>query len=148
GQLETGRVSVSRAARQAEFPACFQLIAAMNPCPCGYLGDGRRCKCTSEAVARYRSRLSGPLLDRLDLHIEAPRLAIETLSKRDSPEAEPSAAVARRVIAARTVQYARQGAANARLNNREVERYCQPTRAGLALLERASGALGLTARAF
>ncbi|MDY0065507.1 MAG: YifB family Mg chelatase-like AAA ATPase [Steroidobacteraceae bacterium] len=146
--LETGIVTVSRAARQAEFPACFQLIAAMNPCPCGYLGDGRRCKCTSEAVARYRSRLSGPLLDRLDLHIEAPRLAIETLSKRDSPEAEPSAAVARRVIAARTVQYARQGAANARLNNREVERYCQPTRAGLALLERASGALGLSARAF
>src|SRR5690606_10373227 len=81
--LESGRVSISRAARQAEFPAQFQLVAAMNPCPCGYLGDaGGRCRCTPDQIARYRAKVSGPLLDRIDMHIEVPALAHEEL--RDS----------------------------------------------------------------
>jgi magnesium chelatase family protein len=146
--LESGVITVSRAARHAEFPASFQFIAAMNPCPCGYLGDAQgKCRCTAERIDRYRARLSGPLLDRLDLHIEVPRVASETL-RRESQHIESSAAVAKRVLRARELQHARQGAANARLNNREIERYCRPTNKALALLERASATLGLSARAY
>jgi magnesium chelatase family protein len=146
--LETGVVTISRAARQAEFPASFQFIAAMNPCPCGYLGDTRgQCRCTFEQVQRYRGRLSGPLLDRLDLHIEVPRVPTELMRSKSSG-IEASASVATRVHAARELQLARQGVTNSRLNNREVERFCQPTLAALALLERASQKLGLSARAY
>ena len=99
--LESGCVTISRAARQAEFPATFQLIAAMNPCPCGYLGDVHgRCRCTAEQVQRYRSRLSGPLIDRLDLHVEVPRVPTEVLAVK-SGAAETSAVVAARVLRAR-----------------------------------------------
>lgn len=146
--LETGVVTISRAARQAEFPASFQFIAAMNPCPCGYLGDARgQCRCTSDQVQRYRGRLSGPLLDRLDLHIEVPRVVTEVMRSKSS-ESDASATVAARVLQARRIQSARQGVTNSRLNNREVERFCEPTRAALALLERASLSLGLSARAY
>ena len=146
--LESGVITVSRAARQAEFPASFQLVAAMNPCPCGYLGDGQgRCRCTAERVERYRARLSGPLLDRLDLHIEAPRVSPAMLECAE-PGAESSAVVAKRVLEARKVQRARQGAANSRLNAREIQRHCQATKAALALLERASSTLGLSARSY
>jgi magnesium chelatase family protein len=146
--LESGVVTVSRAARQTEFPASFQFVAAMNPCPCGYLGDGQaRCRCSSERVERYRSRLSGPLLDRLDLHIEVPRVAPE-LMKRGAAGAEPSAVVAKRVLEARLVQRARQGAANSRLNSREIELHCRATASALALLERASATLGMSARSY
>src|SRR5712671_7507555 len=117
--LESGVITVSRAARQAEFPARIQLIAAMNPCPCGYLGDAAsRCRCTLEQVQRYRARISGPLLDRLDLHVEVPRLAPEQL-RSDCAATETSATVARRVCDARALQVARQGKSNARLNNIE-----------------------------
>lgn len=115
--LETGQVTVSRAARQAQFPAGFQLVAAMNPCPCGWLGaaaTSRQCRCTPEAVARYQARLSGPLLDRIDLIVEVP-----AQSSRELLEAAPgesSAAVAQRVSAAREHQQARQGRPNARLD--------------------------------
>lgn len=146
--LETGMITISRAARQAEFPASFQFIAAMNPCPCGYLGDPQSaCRCTPDKIQRYRNRLSGPLLDRLDLHIEVPRVPIE-LMRADPREIEPSAAVAARVMSARALQFARQQATNARLNNREVERYCRPTAAGAMLLDRAAVMLSLSARAY
>jgi magnesium chelatase family protein len=146
--LESGVITISRAARQTEFPAAFQLIAAMNPCPCGYLGDGLgRCRCTAEAVERYRARLSGPLLDRLDLHIEVPRVPPEVL-KRGATGAESSAIVARRVLEAHKVQHERQGAANSRLTAREIERYCRASPPALALLERASATLGLSARSY
>src|SRR5690606_27112330 len=99
--LETGSVVVSRAARQAEYPASFQLIAAMNPCPCGYLGDPTgQCRCTSERVQQYRSRISGPLLDRLDMHVEMPRVPLEQM-KTPVRDIEPSAIAAARVSAAR-----------------------------------------------
>jgi magnesium chelatase family protein len=144
--IESGSIVVSRAARQAEFPAGFQFVAAMNPCPCGYLGDAR-CRCTSEQVDRYRAKLSGPLLDRIDLHIEVPRVHPDIL-KSKTDDAESSATVAERVFRARDRQIARQSVANSRLNNREVERHCRPTPAAIALLDRASNALGLSARAY
>jgi magnesium chelatase family protein len=146
--LETGVITISRAARQAEFPASFQFVAAMNPCPCGFLGDSQKaCKCTPDKVQRYRNRLSGPLLDRLDLHIEVPRVALDVMRK-ETRDIEPSARVAERVLRARERQRDRQQTTNARLNNREVERYCRPTAEGAQLLERAAAMLNLSARAY
>jgi magnesium chelatase family protein len=146
--LETGVVAVSRAARQAEFPARFQLIAAMNPCPCGYLGDGRgECRCTSEQIERYRGRLSGPLLDRLDLHVDVPRVPVQMMGAATT-DIETSAAVAKRVLCARELQLRRQGVMNSRLDSRQTDRYCRPSREAIKLLDRASAALGLSARAY
>ena len=145
--LESGTITISRAARQAEFPASFQLIAAMNPCPCGYLGDSTgRCRCTAEKVQRYRSRISGPLLDRLDMHVEVLRVPLEAL-RMPTSQIEKSATVAERVCRARELQRGRQGCTNARLSNRQVEQLCRPTPPALTLLERAATVLGLSARA-
>ncbi|MBS7458977.1 YifB family Mg chelatase-like AAA ATPase [Coralloluteibacterium stylophorae] len=145
--LESGVVTISRAARQSEFPARFQLVAAMNPCPCGYAGDASgRCRCSPEQTARYRARLSGPLLDRIDLHVEVPRLAPGEL-RGDAPPGEDSATVRRRVLHARARQHARSGKPNARLGQRETELACPLTAADHALLERAMEALQLSARA-
>jgi magnesium chelatase family protein len=145
--LETGTITISRAARQAEYPAVFQFIAAMNPCPCGYLGDAvGKCRCTEERVQRYRSRISGPLLDRLDMHVEMPRVPMDAM-RMSSQTIEPTAVVAARVFQARQIQVERQGCANARLTNREIERYCKPSQRATALLERAVALLGLSARA-
>ena len=147
--LETGQIVVSRAARQAEFPARFQLIAAMNPCPCGYLGDDSgRCGCTEEQVRRYRARLSGPLLDRIDLHVDVPRPSRALLRPDAPPDGEPSAVVAERVLEARNRQLARSGKPNARLSPREAGYFCAPDGAALDLLERAAERLGFSARAY
>ncbi|MBI4741987.1 MAG: YifB family Mg chelatase-like AAA ATPase [Betaproteobacteria bacterium] len=145
--LESGRIHISRAARQAEFPARFQLVAAMNPCPCGYHGDaGGRCRCTPDQVLRYRSKLSGPLLDRIDLQIEVPALPAETLQQ--AADGESSAIVRARASAARDRQTARQNKPNAHLTTREIDRHCQPDAAGAALLKHAVGRLNLSARAY
>ncbi len=145
--LESGCITISRAARQAEFPARFQLISAMNPCPCGYLGDsGGRCRCTSEQVSRYRARVSGPLLDRIDMHIEVPRVARAQLLKLG--DTETSASVRARVIDARMRALARCGKHNAALTNKELERHAPLQSAESALLERAIERLGLSARAY
>ena len=118
--LESGRITISRAARQADFPARFQLVAAMNPCPCGYLGHyNAKCHCSSIQVVRYRDRISGPFLDRIDVHVEVPALREEELL--GAPGGEASAGVRERVIRARVVQLARQGRANGELSGREVE---------------------------
>ncbi len=148
--LESGRIVISRAARQAEFPAQFQLVAAMNPCPCGYLGQPNgRCRCTVEQVARYRARLSGPLLDRIDLHVEVPSLPLEALrGTGGSPVAESSATVRQRVTEARALQMARSGKPNSRLSNREIEAACRLAGADARLLEQAIEQLGLSARAY
>ncbi len=120
--METGRVTVSRAARQAEFPARFQFVAAMNPCPCGYHGDSEHdCQCSLLQVQRYRARVSGPLLDRIDLHVDMPRLPWRELEQEIG---EDSATVRQRVIAARTRQQAR-GCTNAQLTMTELEQACQ-----------------------
>ncbi len=147
--LESGSITISRAARQAEFPARFQLIAAMNPCPCGYLGHSNgRCHCTSEQVQRYRARVSGPLLDRIDMHVEVPSVPREVLRANPKNRGEDSAQVRGRVAAARERQSSRSGCANARLKNREVEKYCRVSDDDSKLLERAIDQLGLSARAY
>ena len=145
--LESGRITISRAARQADFPARFQLVAAMNPCPCGYLGHfSGRCACTPERIARYRSRLSGPLLDRIDLHVEVPALREGELD--GSPAGENSACVRARVEAARRRQLDRQAMANGRLESHAVETCGAPTAAARQLLREAVSRLWLSARAF
>lgn len=145
--LESGRVSISRAARQADFPARFQLVAAMNPCPCGYLGHpGGRCRCTPDQVARYRGKLSGPLLDRIDLHIEVPSVSHEELAQ--SAASEHSAAVRERVERVYALQRERQGKANAQLDTQEIERHCAIDAAAQALLKSAMARLGLSARGY
>ena len=148
--LETGRIVVSRAARQAEFPARFQLIAAMNPCPCGWHGDASaRCRCAPEVVARYRGRISGPLLDRIDLHCALARLPAADLAPlpgEGSAAGEPSAAVAARVAAARARMLARTGCPNAELAPAMVAVHCNPDAAGRALLARAAERQLITAR--
>jgi magnesium chelatase family protein len=145
--LESGVITISRAAQQAEFPAGFQLIAAMNPCACGHLGDPGRCRCTSEQVQRYRSRISGPLLDRLDMHVEVPRVHAEFL-RRPSASGETTAEVAVRVVRARELQQQRQGLCNSRLVNTGIERHCKPDKKGLVLLEQATRRFDLSARAY
>ena len=145
--LESGRIHISRAARQAEFPAQFQLLAAMNPCPCGYHGAASgKCRCTPDQVARYRNKLSGPLLDRIDLQIEVPAVSAEALQK--APDGESSATVRARVAQARARQYARQNAPNARLTTKQIDRFCQPDAEGAALLKQALTRLNLSARAY
>ncbi|WP_119155022.1 YifB family Mg chelatase-like AAA ATPase [Caldimonas tepidiphila] len=145
--LETGRIVVSRAARQAEFPARFQLIAAMNPCPCGHLGSPlAACRCSPEAVARYQGRLSGPLLDRLDLRIEVP--AVMPAELAGAPDGEPSAAVAARVAAALERQLQRQGLPNGRLEGEALDRHCTLAPAAAELLQAAALRLGWSARSY
>jgi len=145
--LESGRVSVSRAARQAEFLAQFQLVAAMNPCPCGYLGHpSGRCRCTPNQVARYRRRISGPLLDRIDLQIEVPDVPQADLAR--GGRGETSDAIRARVGAARGRQLGRQGRPNAVLSTSEVDHYCAPDAQGARMLEQAVSRLGFSARAY
>lgn len=145
--LETGTICVSRAARRADFPARFQLVAAMNPCPCGYLGHpSGKCRCTPDQVSRYRGKLSGPLLDRMDLMIEVP--AVSDAELRSAARGEGSAQVRARVCAARERQQQRQGMCNARLGPDGIEAHCTPDDAGAALLAQAMARLTLSARAY
>jgi magnesium chelatase family protein len=145
--MEAGRITISRAARQADFPARFQLIAAMNPCPCGYLGHpGGQCHCSPEQVARYRSRISGPLLDRIDLHIEV--AALPEVEMTAASNGEDSATVRARVAAARARQIARQGKPNAQLGSKEIDLHCTPDAAAMTLLKQAIARLNLSARAY
>ena len=147
--LESGSIHISRAARSAEFPARFQLVGAMNPCPCGYLGDpSGRCRCTQEQVSRYRARLSGPLLDRIDLHVEVPRLPAEQLHTKTGTPAESSATVKQRVEAARALAEARAGKPNRALEPREIERDCPLGDDARQLMQRAMQQLALSARAY
>ena len=144
--LESGVVTVSRAARSAEFPARFQLVAAMNPCPCGWAGDpSGRCQCSPDVVRRYRGRVSGPLLDRIDLHVEVPRLPPAEL-RPDAPAGEPSDTVRARVLQARALQDARAGKPNARLGQAETSATCRLSNPDHALLEHAVEQLQLSAR--
>jgi magnesium chelatase family protein len=145
--LESGRIHISRAATQAEYPARFQLIAAMNPCPCGYLGHpSGRCRCTPDQVARYRSKISGPLLDRIDLQIDVPALPQADLLGVAS--GEPSHVIQARVQAARDRQLARQGKPNNQLGTKEIDRYCAADATGENLLKQAINRFNLSARAY
>ena len=145
--LESGVVTISRAARQEEFPARFQLVAAMNPCPCGWAGDvSARCRCGIDAIRRYRARISGPLLDRIDLHVDVPRLPPSEL-RPDAPPGECSDIVRARVVRARGVQRQRAGRLNAQLDQAGTLACCRLDARDQALLERAIDALQLSARA-
>ncbi len=145
--LESGRITISRAARQADFPAEFQLVGAMNPCPCGYLGHyTNKCRCTPDQVARYRGKISGPLLDRIDLQIEVP--AVPQLDLVKAQRGEPSEVIRLRVAAAFARQLARQHKPNAKLEVKEIDTLCIPSEAGEALLKNAIQRMGLSARAY
>jgi len=147
--LETGHITISRATRQADFPAKFQLIAAMNPCPCGYQGDpSGRCHCTLEQVAKYRAKISGPLLDRIDMHLEVPRVSHDVLRKGSPEGEETSAQIRARVVAARKLAIARCGKVNAALSAVEVKKYCTLSEQGHQILEQAMDQFGLSHRAY
>lgn len=149
--LEDGQVSISRAALSLTYPASFMLVAAMNPCPCGFLGDSRHdCTCTPSMIQRYRSRLSGPLLDRIDLHVEVPRVPHKDLAGEDV--AESSADIRQRVNRARSIQQQRLADfglhCNSQMQTRHIKRFCRLDSAGDALLERTTARLGLSARSY
>jgi len=147
--LENGKVSIARAAETLEFPARFQLVAAMNPCPCGYLGHPtRNCKCSEQQVRRYRGRISGPLLDRFDLNIHVPVVEKEELTRMQAGES--SKVIATRVQSARHRQYNRQGdgITNARLNPTQLERFAKPDATGAKLLDAAMSRFSLSARSY
>ncbi len=145
--LESGRITISRAARRADFRAQFQLVAAMNPCPCGYLGHfNGKCRCTPDQVARYRGKISGPLLDRIDIQIEVPAVSQEALLKQ--ADGEISSAIQQRVEAARQRQQVRQGKPNAQLAVSEIDTLCAPDAQGAALLQQVIARLNLSARAY
>lgn len=145
--MESGHITISRAARQADFPAQFQLIAAMNPCPCGYLGHvANRCRCTPDLIARYQGKISGPLLDRIDMQIQVGALPHEDLLRQ--ADGEPSAGIALRVADAAATQLARQGKANHALSGHEIELHCRPDNSGEQLLRTAMSRLNWSARAY
>jgi magnesium chelatase family protein len=149
--LEEGVITISRSAVSATFPARFMLLAAMNPCPCGFLGDShRRCRCSAASVRQYQSRVSGPLLDRIDLHVEVPAVRPRDLAGR--ARGETSAAIARRVRRARDLQKERfsgdPAATNARMEGDQVHRFCSLDPESRLLLEMAMEKLGLSARAY
>ncbi len=145
--LENGRITISRAARQAEFPASFQLVAAMNPCPCGHHGSPvRACRCTPDAISRYQGRISGPLLDRIDLQIEVPTVPSHALAA--AADGESSVEVAQRVEQARQRAVDRQGCSNAQLAGAAVDEHCVLEPAALQFLQSAAARLGWSARSF
>ena len=143
--LESGTITISRAAQRAEFPARFQLIAAMNPCPCGYLGSSlRACRCSPDQVTRYQGKLSGPLLDRIDLHVEVGALAAEELV--NTPPGESTGSICQRVVAARALAMARQGSCNQALQGTAIDTQCQLDAAAAKFLNTAATRLGWSGR--
>ncbi len=145
--LESGHIHISRAAKQAEFPARFQLIAAMNPCPCGYLGHhNNRCRCTPDAITRYQGKLSGPLLDRIDMQITVNALRHEELLQQQTGEASPQ--IQERVELAFERQINRQNKPNSLLNTKEIDQLCQPDQAAESLLKNAMIRFNWSARAY
>lgn len=145
--LESKEIIISRANAQVTYPANFQLVGAMNPCPCGYHGDSsNRCRCTPEQVRRYQDRISGPLLDRIDLHIHVPAMPIEDL--QNAPQGEASAVVRERVIGARNIALSRQSKANSELTPSEIDVFIPLDASGKQLLAMAQSRLNLSARSY
>ena len=143
--LETGQITIARAARRAEFPARFQLVAAMNPCPCGYLGSTlKACRCTPDQVARYQGKISGPLLDRIDLQVDVAAIAPQDLVGAAAGEA--SAPIRERVLAARQCQQARQGCSNQALQGLQIDAHCALDAVTAQFLHTAATRLGWSGR--
>ena len=146
--MESGWITISRAGRQADYPARFQLVAAMNPCPCGYLGDpAGDCRCSAERVQNYRGKISGPLLDRIDIHMPVQRPPMESL-RPGAPAEEASAEVSKRVIDARTIQLDRSGVCNAELSGDDLKNAFRADDESWALLDKAADKLAMSARAY
>lgn len=147
--IENGFVSISRVARKTQYPARFQLIAAMNPCPCGYLGDAKRAcgTCTAEQIKRYQGKISGPIMDRIDLHIEVPAIAAHLLTEKKKPE-QDSTEIRQQIDTVRQLQYHRQAKCNSELDGAELEQHVPVCSQGKQLLEQAIDRLGLSARAY
>ncbi len=144
--LETGHITISRAARRAQFPARFQFVGAMNPCPCGWRGAAHKaCRCTPDQVTRYQAKLSGQLLDRIDLHLEVPAVPPDELMQ--APAGEPTAAVRARCTGARERALARQGKPNQALEGREIDQHAGLDAAAAKFLQTAAARLGWSARA-
>ena len=144
--LESGSILIARAQASIEYPAKFMLIAAMNPCPCGYLGEAR-CRCTPDQVNRYRDKISGPLLDRIDLQVHVPRVPHRELTA-NKPPGESSANIRQRVIVAREKQQVRQACANAHLSRKQIDQFCALSTEQLAMMNSAIERMGLSARGF
>jgi magnesium chelatase family protein len=143
--LETGHITIARAAQRSEFPARFQLIGAMNPCPCGYLGSSaHRCRCTPDQVLRYQAKLSGPLMDRIDLHVEVPNLPSTDLL--DAPAGEPTASIRQRCAQARARAFERQGSTNMALQGQAIDTHALLAPSALQFLQVAAARLGWSAR--
>ena len=149
--MEDGMITVARVGATVSYPARFMLVCAMNPCPCGFLGDSKhQCTCSYLQIQRYRAKVSGPLLDRIDLHIEVPAVNYQDLSQ--PPKSESSVEIRKRVEAARAIQNQRFGKrkvyCNAQMGTKLVNKFCVPDNAGKTLLETAMERLGLSARAY
>lgn len=145
--METGQITISRASQQAEFPACFQIVAAMNPCPCGYDGDQQiQCRCTPDQIKRYQSRISGPFLDRIDLFVPVPRLSYQALREQTN-DGETSRVIRDRVEACRTKQLQRQLCANANLESEQIKTHCTLSKANNTFIDSVSDKLQLSLRA-
>lgn len=147
--LESGTVNISRALQQIEFPARFQLIAAMNPCPCGHLGDPQKeCRCTFEQIHRYHHRLSGPLLDRIDINVQVANLPLSFLTAKTRSEGESSAVIREQVTELHNLQLNRQGKMNSQLTPTEMDQYCVLNEANQSWLTQVMEKLKVSARAY
>jgi magnesium chelatase family protein len=149
--LEDKQVTISRAAMSLTFPALFTMVASMNPCPCGYFGSNRECKCSGQQIQRYISKISGPLLDRIDIHVDVPAVEFKELRGKSTPQGESSAQIRERVTTARNIQLKRfQGEgifSNSAMSSRQIRKYCELDTASETLLEKAMMRQGLSARA-
>jgi len=147
--LETGVITISRANKQSDFPSRFQLIAAMNPCPCGYLGDPLgRCQCTTDQISRYRHKISAPLLDRIDIHLEVPRVKLDLIRSGTPQGEENSQTIKQRVTAARNIALSRAGKSNAVLTAADIKTFCPLSESNHQILEQAIDRFGLSHRGY
>ena len=147
--LETGGITISRANKQSDFPSRFQLIAAMNPCPCGYLGDPLgRCQCTTDQISRYRHKISAPLLDRIDIHLEVPRVKLDLIRSGTPQGEENSQTIKQRVTAARNIALSRAGKSNAVLTAADIKTFCPLSESNHQILEQAIDRFGLSHRGY
>lgn len=151
--MEDGFVTVSRARGRITFPSKFMLVAAQNPCPCGFLGDKTHsCRCTASQIMRYQKRVSGPMLDRIDIHLEVPAVRVEKLTAEDKTKKETSLQIRKRVQKARDIQLKRfkgtKISSNAEMTNRDIKKYCKLSEECISLLKMAVSRMNLSARSY
>ena len=146
--LETGRVHIARAKHSVQYPANFQLVSACNPCKCGFLGDGtERCRCSPADIEKYRSKISGSMLDRIDMHLHLPRINIKELQRKEANR-QTSESIKTKVVRARVLQHKRQSRLNSQLSSKQLERYCELNDEQLNFLASVCEKLNMSARAY